>query len=196
MGEARPSARRGDPRAAVLIVSALVHGALALLLVRHLAQAPAYAEGPILQVSLVPPPLRADRGTPPRRLPVRREPRETTVAPRIAVPQPDAAPRPPGPTIPGDDPSARARQALRGLAGCDRPGLSRDERERCETRRWAATPPPARLDLDPTGRYAENPEPFLSRRPAKGCRVRAAGDIDAMGETGNVRGGVTCVVPF
>ncbi|WP_421936379.1 hypothetical protein [Phenylobacterium sp.] len=106
------------------------------------------------------------------------------VAPRIAPP--------------GDGGLAgRAQQALQGLAGCERAGLSREERERCETRRWASADAPAkRLNLDPSGRYVEDTEPFLSRRPKKGCRVRATGDTNAMGDSGNARAGFTCVVPF
>lgn len=95
------------------------------------------------------------------------------------------------------DLTAKGRQALRGLGGCDRVTMTREERERCEAERWArvgqASP---RLNLDPSGRYAKNPEPFLLRRPKDGCRARMGGDVDAMGDDSNVRAGVTCVVPF
>jgi hypothetical protein len=99
---------------------------------------------------------------------------------------------------PGDEElAAGVRQALRRLRGCDRAQLTRDERERCEARRWVGPAPvAARLDLDPSRRYAENPEPFLSRRPTNGCRARATGDVDAMGDDGNARAGITCVKPF
>jgi len=89
------------------------------------------------------------------------------------------------------------RQALQGLAGCDSPRLTREDRERCDARRWARSgPAEPGLNLDASGRYAENPEPLLSRRPTKGCRARATGDVSPGGDDANVRAGFTCVVPF
>ena len=100
-------------------------------------------------------------------------------------------------TAPPTDAGGTAmRRTLGGLAGCDRPELTREARERCEARRWSGGMATARLNLDPTGRFAKDPEPFLSKRPKKGCRVRVTGDADPMGESGNAVGGVTCVIPF
>jgi hypothetical protein len=83
------------------------------------------------------------------------------------------------------------------LRNCDRPTFTRQERERCEAERWAgAAPGAARLNLDPSGRYAEDPTPYLTRRPEKGCRIRMTGEADARGDDGNVRAGVTCVKRF
>jgi len=95
-------------------------------------------------------------------------------------------------------PAEAQRPVLQGLrAGCDSVRLTRQEREDCEAKRWAglekAVP---RLNLDPTGRYARNPEPFLSRKPEKGCRARLTGDVDGMGNDMNARAGVTCVKRF
>ncbi len=52
-----------------------------------------------------------------------------------------------------------------------------------------------RLNLDPRGQYAENPEPYLVRMPKNGCKVRAAGDAGPMGQQG-VAAGVTCAWSF
>jgi len=93
--------------------------------------------------------------------------------------------------------AARTLQALGKLRRCDREELSREERERCEAQMWAGVSPPAeRPDLDPTGRFAVNSEPFLSRRPEEGCRLRITGDQDTMGDPGHTRGGFTCVGKF
>lgn len=188
--------RRAVARPAVLLASAAFHAAVLVLLLRHLSQTPVYAESPILQVSLVPPPPRADR-TSPRRS--QREPSRIAPVFRIAPPARDAAPAPAAsPAAAADDGlPVNGRQALRSLRGCDAAGLTREERERCETRRWTrAGPAMARLNLDPSGGFAEDPEPFLSRRPRKGCRVRATGDVDAMGDSGGARAGLTCAMPF
>jgi len=195
------SGRRPQGRARTVAVAASIafHVLVLAVLARFLVQVATYAEPPVVQVVLVRP-----QTSPPRPGPARAERRETSRrtplqlhAPVAAPPgvetlplAPEAAPLPD--TLPGD-----ARQALRGLAGCDSPRLTREERERCDARRWAKTgPPDPKLNLDLTGRYAVNPEPFLSRRPTKGCRARATGDVDPMGDTGNARAGVTCVVPF
>ncbi len=147
-------------------------------------------------VTLVSPPERSVLRQAPKREIARERRLETTTA--RATPAVTDLPVAPRIAPPGDGGLAgRAQQALQGLAGCERAGLSREERERCETRRWASADAPAkRLNLDPSGRYVEDTEPFLSRRPKKGCRVRATGDTNAMGDSGNARAGFTCVVPF
>jgi hypothetical protein len=100
----------------------------------------------------------------------------------------------PGVDVAGEG-AAQGRPALRGLRGCDL--ATREARERCEVERWSRAAPVApRLNLDPSGRYAKDPEPFLLRRPKDGCRARMGGDVDARGDDSNVRAGVTCVVPF
>jgi hypothetical protein len=45
--------------------------------------------------------------------------------------------------------------------------------------------------FDPHGRYAGDPEPYLTRMPTNGCKVRAAGDTTGFGDHG-VAAGVTC----
>lgn len=186
-----------NARPAALAASVAFHAVLLLILARFLSQTPQPAEAPVLQVTLVPPPQRVERRADRRPEPPP-EPRAETTTARATPPDAELpiAPRIATPSDGGVE--GRAQQALRGLAGCERAGLSREARERCETQRWAggAGTATARLNLDPSGRHAGNPEPFLSRRPAKGCRVRATGDADAMGDSGAARAGVTCVIPF
>lgn len=194
MSQRRVAGRNVRPVA--LGASVVFHAVLVLVLARFLAQTPIQAEAPVMRVTLVSPPERSV----PRQAAKREISRERRVETTTARATPAIADLPVAPRIaaPGDGGVAgRAQQALQGLAGCERAGLSREERERCETRRWASADAPAtRLNLDPSGRYVEDAEPFLSRRPKKGCRVRAAGDTNAMGDSGNARAGFTCVIPF
>lgn len=192
-------------RPVALLASAIFHAALLVLLVRYLAPPPVYDEPPSIQVSLVPP-LRSERA--PRDAdPARSDHRGALAQTEPALPiQPlppwppngGAAPSTPSGAAPGEaEGAAKGLLALRGLRGCDLARLTPQDRERCEAERWARVAPvTARLNLDPTGRYAKNPEPFLSRRPKDGCRARLTGDVDPMGNDMNARAGVTCVVPF
>lgn len=183
-------------RSIALGASVAFHVLLLLVLARFLAQTPQPAEAPVMQVTLEALQARTQESPEPRHEVDRERRMETSTARATSLP----TDLPVAPRIepPGDAAVAGlAQQALQGLAGCERPGLSREARERCQTRQWAAVAPgPSRLNLDLSGRYAENPEPFLSRRPTKGCRVRATGDVDAMGDSGAARAGVTCVIPF
>jgi hypothetical protein len=211
MGERGRSRDGGALRTAAIVASALFHAVLLALLVRYAVhETPAYREPTIIQATLVPP----DRPGPAHRDRASRRPSDNRDAPARTAPGlpvqaaappvlGDVAPFTPGDASPGAAPpgeadvAARGRQALRGLGGCDRVELTLKEREDCEAQRWAGVAQVAkRLNLDPSGRYARNPEPFLSRRPSKGCRVRVAGDVDGMGNDMNARAGVTCVKPF
>lgn len=86
---------------------------------------------------------------------------------------------------------AAASRALRGMFGCNLPHLTDAERAAC-TESWAENRPatPIQINLDPHGRYASNPEPYLTRMPKNGCKVRAGGSV-AVGQEG-VAAGVTC----
>ena len=199
----RGSSRGGGARTVALVASGVFHAVLLAFLVRQAARdTPAYQEPPSIQATLVTPdrPTRIDRGR------VRRRPLDAPdplarAAAMLPVPPPVTPLSPDGGAAPSSGGSsseaevaARARQALRG---CARAELTREQREDCEARRWAdAAPVTARLNLDLAGRYAKNPEPFLSRRPTKGCRARITGDVDGMGNDMNARAGVTCVKPF
>lgn len=196
---ARPVVRRTDRRPMALGASALLHLGLLAILAEHLAKSPTYAESPTIDVVLVRPARPAPTSRPaPRSTPLQvRAHRSATPSPTIA-PAPLLQP-PPGVADLGraDETSANGQRTLRALADCDGPRLDPGDRERCEARRWArAGSGASRLNLDPSGRYVENPEPYLVRRPKNGCRVRATGDVHPMGESGNARAGVTCVVPF
>jgi hypothetical protein len=105
---------------------------------------------------------------------------------------------PSGPTVapPAGASVANLSRALRGLFGCDLAHLTDAERAACAERSAAnrpATPRP--LNLDPLGRYASNPEPYLTRMPKNGCKVRAAGDEALPGKQG-VAAGVSCAWSF
>lgn len=185
-------------RSVSLLASAIFHAILFVALVRYLAPPPGYEEPPSIQVSLVPPvrPERAHRAVAD---PARSDDRGALAQTEPVLPIQSA----PTSLANGDAASgeaegpAKGRPALRGLRGCDPVRLTREERERCEAERWARVAPVTTpLNLDPTGRYAKNPEPFLSRRPTDGCRARLTGDVDPMGNDMNARAGVTCVIPF
>lgn len=209
--------RGGTWRMAGFVASALLHAVLLAYLLHYAARdMPAYDQPPLLQVVLVTP-SRSDGDRETNR-PVRRR-----VATRIdALPTPprsslsslsNIAPSGPNGTavadvgLEGAGPevaaqgagglAANGREALRGLGGCNRPAFSRQECERCEAERWAGVAPAtARLNLDPSGRFAKDPTPYLVRRPEKGCRLRMTGEADARGDDQNVRAGVTCVKRF
>lgn len=207
----RGKTRGGGARTAAIALSAVFHLVLLALLVRYATRtAPAQVEPPTIQAMLFPS-ARQDVGRRARLRAASRGDHDAVDRTRRkallarALPLGEAAPVTPGAALPpfeagagtGTGVAAGPAPALRGLGGCARPDLTRREREDCEARRWAdAAPANPRLNLDLTGRYAKNPEPFLSRRPSKGCRARLAGDVDGMGNDMNARAGVTCVKPF
>jgi hypothetical protein len=86
------------------------------------------------------------------------------------------------------------RSTLRAALGCGHAaflGLSSEERRRCQDQLASRTDaPPVPLDLDPRGLGLSdgNPEPYLSRRPKNGCKVRAGGDATPMGKEGAASG--------
>lgn len=186
---------RERARSLALLASVLFHAAVLLVLARYLAQTATYPEPRAVQVTLVAPtrtpdaPVRPER-TPPRPVEARRPIAPATPAdvPPLVVPAPPFEP----------DPAAQGQRVLRDLMACDPARrLTPEARERCDTRRAQRQgPATARLNLDPGGRYVESDEPFLSRRPRNGCRARATGDTDAMGDSGNVRAGVGCAFSF
>jgi len=204
MAERGASGGIGARRAAMLGGSAALHAALLILLARYLAQTPRYAETPVMQVSLAPAPPRPERVEPPiaRAAPAElRGPVGAVSAPPILSSPAmagDTEALPSGAGGPSDGEAVgEMRQALQALGGCERAGMTREDRERCEARRWSGPAPVmARLNLDPSGRYAKNLDPVLSRRPTKGCRLRATGDAGPFGDSQNARAGITCVKPF
>lgn len=191
-------------RLAVLVASTLFHAALFAFLAHNVAEAPNHEEARTLKVSLVsPPPQPRTRRNPTNPsppkvhgLPGPTHP-EKLVSPVAASPSAaNVQPALGGAGRTGDEPRAGEQRALRGLGGCDQRRLTREEREQCEAQAWSRAGPDIRLNLDPTGRFAKNPEPFLSRRPDKGCRIRLTGEDDPRGDDMNARAGVTCVKRF
>lgn len=201
--EIATAVRGSEGRALAIAASAAVHAGLFLLLAWRLGETPPVAESPVMVVELTPWPARQ----PPNAAPAqpqsaarRRDEREVVARPSLP-PLPGAAP--PAPFATGEAQAGPAGHALRGLLDCRPSNLHRlpaKARERCERKlagdpalRTASAGP--RLNLDPSGRYVREEEPYLARRPKKGCKVRTAGDVDAMGEHG-AAGGVACVIPF
>lgn len=97
-------------------------------------------------------------------------------------------------------PTDAVRPVLRGLLGCDHAallGLTAEERRRCLDQlpgeaRQAVAP---RLNLDLHGAFGRPAEPYLARKPSKGCKAAAAGDADPMGKVG-ATAGLKCAWSF
>ncbi len=205
MNAERRSARTSG-RSAAIAASVGVHAVVLLFLVWRLGDAPGVADTPVMSVELATPPYAALRP-----LPQLARAREPAVKPRAPAARPISPNRVDPPTIAPSGPvlsrpeadSAGVQRALRGLAGCRHADLARltpDERRHCEARELAAAErlkngPAAKLNFDLNGRYAENPEAYLNRRPKNGCKARVGGDIAPMGEQGGA-GGVTCALSF
>jgi hypothetical protein len=101
------------------------------------------------------------------------------------------------------EPTADLRHLLRRTAGCEHAAfldLSPAERQECEERlvkAGAARQGAAGFNLDRHGAFSASKDqlPYLERRPRNGCKLRAGGDIGAMGEQGTA-GGVGCAWSF
>lgn len=195
--------RHAGGRTVAVAASAVAHAGLFLLLAWRLGEAPARPEPPAMVVQLMPRPPRPEAEPEARKAPPQADPADRERRPVAARP---SLPPPPGLAVPAPAPlavdEAAGAQALRGLLDCRPANLDRltpDARERCERRlagdpalRAASGP---RLNLDASGRYGRDDEPYLARRPKTGCKVRAAGGVDPMGRQGAV-GGVACAIPF
>lgn len=183
-------------RWALAIVISLCANSLVASFFWDLRLTPVDDAAPVTVVEFVPrQPLQRSSSQTPRHpsarsgpLAVRRSfaPIPTRSAPTPVIsPVPTAAP-------PGGDDVANLSRALKGRLGCELAHLTDAERAAC-TARWAANRPttPTPLNLDPHLRYASDPEPYLTRMPKNGCKVRAAGDAGPMGQQG-VAAGVSC----
>lgn len=186
-------------RTVAVAVSAATHVGLFVLFAWRLGETPERPEPPVMVVELTPWPARPKaepRAAPSRAEPDRREAREIAVRSSVAPPADTPTP------APFVTDQVAGGRALRGLLDCRPTNLDRlpaEARERCE-RRLAGDPAlrtasgPA-LNLDASGRYAQDDEPYLARRPKKGCKVRAGGSADAMGRE-SAAGGIACAMPF
>ncbi len=200
VGESRPAPSWG--RTLAIAASVALHALVLLLLVWRLGTAPHVADAPAMSVELTPPWPKATRPPAPK---VRRERAAPRPVPRASTAPPDVRPRITvpdtreatgfAPPLPGDG----VRRVLRGL-GCEHAallGLTPEERRRCEDRLAEAArhPGPAGLNLDTRGAFGREAEPYLQRRPKKGCKMRAGGDVAPMGEVGAATG-VSCAWSF
>ncbi|HEY0649987.1 hypothetical protein [Phenylobacterium sp.] len=197
MPRTTPRGRRRHARPAVFLASAVLHAVGLFLLAHHLSRVEPLPEARAVQLSIVTLAKRPARPERPRAMRERRDEQLTPLA--VIVP---ARPNPPAddarPATPnGGDQASGGQRVLRRLTGCDHPRLlSAEERQACETRRWARAAPNPRLNLDLAGRYVENPEPYLVRKPKDGCKVRATGDVGPMGDSGHGRAGIGCAFSF
>lgn len=191
-------------RTLAILASAVAHIVLFTVLAWRLGTTPRVAEPPVMNVQLArlarpakPPPL-----VPKDRRPAHETPGPTSTA--ASSPRPTTSDDPKAqviaPAAPGDG-DERVRQALRRTLGCrnaDLLTLSSEERQRCRDQLAAGANGggPARLNLDRRGFGASKDlEPYLQRRPKKGCKARAGGDAAPSGEQGAAMG-VGCAWAF
>jgi hypothetical protein len=157
------------------------------------------APAPVMNVELTPrraaSPQDRSKPTPRRPPPARPHSPQRRETPEAAAPVPTA------PAAPAEGGAAAAiRPVLQGLLGCRDANLARltaEERQHCadQLARGRGGEAPRRLDLDPRGGFAGDAEPYLARKPKKGCKPRAAGDVGAMGEQG-AAAGIACSWAF
>jgi hypothetical protein len=187
-------------RWAAAIVFSLSANGLVAGLFWELRGTPLYESAPATVIEILPRPTwpRFNSETP--RRPPARSPR-LAVRPFLAPAASPSAPTPVVPSAPDVVPPdsadvANLSRTLRGVLGCDLSHLTDAERAKCATRLAAnrpATPTP--LNFDPHLRYASDPEPYLTRMPKNGCKVRAAGAATPFGQQG-VAAGVSCAWSF
>lgn len=171
----------------VVLGSVAFHALLVALFVRDLARAPVAASPPAVTIFLERAP------TPPRpRRSLRGGPRTPSTATKT-----DAAPAAPiavlaTPASPSSSEGAVAAETpapdLRGLGGCRLAALDRlpaDERARCQERLAQAMDKgrATRPNLDPTGRFARDARPYLTRPPENGCKPVGSIKPGLMGAT-------------
>lgn len=172
-------------RAVAIALSVLAHVLFVAWLAWRLGLTPVLRDMPVINVELAKPPHAKPK---PDKTP---EPLTKNLSARGAtagIPAERPVPVPQGPTRVGPGPDATdrgddVRQALRGLVNCDLarlPGLSAEERKRCEDHLAVAGGLTAtvRLNLDPRGAFAGSAEPYLARHPTSGCKPRASGGVE------------------
>ena len=173
----------------MLLASAAFHALLGLLFVFDLARRPV-AEAPRPMSVWLEPPAPASKPAPPSS----RGDGTARAAVRTEAPPAAAAlPALPGSPSPSSAPSASVAEApaadLRGLGGgCRLSTLDRlpaEARERCQERlaRAMGEVSAPRPNLDPTGRYARDARPYLTRPPENGCKAVGSVKPGLMGAT-------------
>jgi hypothetical protein len=196
MGARRRNAASG------LVVSLVAHLLVLTALVAGLRTYQPRAATPPIELRILPP------------WPVQRPPAKPVAAKRAASARDSAPAAPPSVSAVAAEPAARPvetpapsiadaeqlRGVLRGLLGCDRPALLKEEERRaCDQR--AARPAMALSTVNPDNlaRYvaAQNREPFLAKKPHNGCVLRV-GDQDqgATSQGGSIAAGIACAWSF
>ncbi|HZZ30541.1 MAG TPA: hypothetical protein VFE10_01000, partial [Phenylobacterium sp.] len=180
MINAMQTVRRRHPRLIALALAIFAHALFFTLVAWRLGGTPAIATAPVITVQIIRTPPRAPAF--PLRHPSSKANGQSRsavlvvpsqIAPRYAEPSNAEAPA---------GSAEEVQHVLRGLLGCAPavlPHLSPEERRLCEERLASGQVSGgafARLNLDPTGRYAKDPTPYLNRKPHDGCKVGAAGD--------------------
>ena len=202
MAKVGPSRSKSSPWrwAAAIAFSTLVNS-LVVGFFWELRLKPVYDLAPPIVVQFMPPlTMQRLRSEAPRRHPARSPP--LAVRPSsIPTNGPNGPPLPLAPSVPtvkapdGTDLRNLSR-TLRGALGCNLANLTDAERAACGAKLAANRPLiPTPVNLDPHGRYASNPEPYLTRMPKNGCKVRAAGDVTVFGKEG-VAAGASCAHSF
>jgi hypothetical protein len=189
-------------RWAAAIVFSLCANSLVAGLFWELRVTPFYESAPPPIIQLIPRPTLPRRSSEtPKRTPAHSAP--LAVRPSSAPVTTSTATAPIVPSAPTALPPDRAdvanlSRALRGLFGCNLAHLTDAERAACASRLAANLPTtPTPLNLDPHGRYVSNPEPYLTRMPKNGCKVRASGDTaGGPGGKHGVAMGIGCGVSF
>lgn len=184
-----------------MAIATLIHVVLLYLFVRQIGAAEHFAEPQSMSVSLVRPKTprsSSRRERPPHRdasVGLRTSPssplNHVELAPQASTPAEANA------NLAGMEAAQRTLQALSKCRPDNLARLSAEERGRCAERARAgyADGGMPHVNLDPSGRYVENPEPYLNRRPTNGCKPRAAGDVGPLGVEG-ARAGVGCAFSF
>lgn len=199
MASVAPSRSRPAPLrwGAALVFSLLVNSVVVVVVSWELRLEPVYDSAPPILVQFIP-------RLPAPRYSAQARQRPHTRSPPLAVrpsPAPTPGPRASPPAAPALAPpneadAANLSRVLHGLFGCNLPHPTDAERAACGELLAANRPAIATaLDLDPHGRYVSNPEPYLTRMPKNGCKVRAAGHATSFGKEG-LAAGVTCAWSF
>jgi hypothetical protein len=197
---AEPWSPAGARHALAMGAAAAFHALVLVLLTWRLGLQPEAPAPPIVNIDLTPPwrphvvSPRLDREGR-RRAPATARPVGRADEPRGAPPVAAT-----GLARSADGAAAEAvRPVLRGLLGCEQArllGLTAEERQHCLDRlAEARAAAPTTLNLDARGAFGREPEPYLARKPTRGCKPRAAGDAGPMGNEG-AAAGLACAWSF
>jgi hypothetical protein len=186
-------------RWAAAIVFSLFVNSLVVIVFWELRLAPVYDSGPPIIVRLIPRLTLPRYSSEPMKHPhahsaLRAFRPSSALTPAPTAPAP-AAPAARTVASPNGADVANLSRALRRLFGCNLAHLTDAERAACAERLAANVPTrPAPFNFDPHGFYVRDPEPYLTRQPKNGCKVRASGDTAA--HQHGIAAGVGCERSF